>query len=193
MASLAAVVIIAAVFIYVFVLKPMMDHRGVHIMDKIHLLKEETVPLRIKIVSHADGEMVLVGKFYDLDGRAVGRFETPFNNNGPISLHFVDVDIDNHHIIFPESMSLSDGASEIDLHQYYSTDGVPHIYDSELMDPLLIDEISRIFSMLREGRDDQVENLYGKVCNLNTFINHPCERVNYEVQTTSSGKVFFID
>lgn len=160
------------------------------ITSRIHLLKEETVPLRFKLFSQQNSSMVLAGKFFDLDGNSVGRFETPYSNNGPISVHFTDVDVKGCHIIFPNSISFGDANYEIDICQYYEENGFPNVYKSMILDSVLRVEIGNIFTLLSNGKENKVEKQYGTVTFLSSDIEHPREGVNYEFHITTEGKIF---
>lgn len=163
------------------------------ISTRIHLLKEETVPLRFKLYTNTGKELMLAGKLFDLDGNMVGRFETPFiNSNGPISVHLTDVDISGRHITFPNSISFGDSAGEIDLMQYYSNNGFPDVYNSSIIDSVLKMEIGRIFGLISDGKDQKVESRYGKVNYLSSDIEHPREGVNYEFHVSSNGKIYYL-
>ncbi len=163
------------------------------ISSRIHLLKEETIPIRFKLYTKQGSGLMLAGKLFDLDGNAVGRFETPFiNNNGPISIHVTDVDINGRHISFPNLITYGEGASEIDLTQYYYSNGFPQVYNSSIIDSVLKVEIGRIFDLIISGKNNKVENQYGSITYLSSDIEHPREGVNYEFHVSSNGKIYYL-
>ncbi len=160
------------------------------ISAKLHLIKDETVCLRFKVIYDSDNDMLLAGKFFDLDGKVVGRFEKPYNSDGPIGVHFADVDIKGHHVVFPQTLIVGD--KEIVLPEYYSKNGFPMVYNSTLLDSTLRAGIGCIFGMLQDGNESGIAKSYGNVNMITNQTDLPSEGSSYEWHVTSGGKVYFL-
>ncbi|MBR4265717.1 MAG: hypothetical protein IKQ46_06645 [Bacteroidales bacterium] len=190
-ASVALVVLIVGIICYFLILKPYLIENEVHIAEKIHLLKEETIPIRYKIVSRPDGE-IIAAKFFDLDGKVVGRFETAYND-GDILLEFTNIDINLHHIFLPAKMKfIKNGeVNSIELTDYYIRDNYPQIYNSTMIDPILKKEIGKISTLLRESKEETVAKKYGGITVSRVSLTHPCEGVMYELKITTNGDISY--
>ncbi len=160
------------------------------ISGKLHLIKDETVCLRFKVIYGQSSDMLLAGKFFDLDGNVVGRFEKPYSNDGPIGVQFADVDLKGRHVIFPQTLIIGD--KEITLPEYYASNGFPQVYNSILLDSTLRAGIGCMFGMLMEGNENGVSDCYGNVSTITNQTDLPSEGSSYEWHVTSGGKVYFL-
>lgn len=179
---------------YVFFLKPYIAENEVHIKERIHLLKEETVQMRVKIASRPGGKIIIAAKFFDLDRNCVGRFETAFDD-GSIVVEVNDVEICDHHIVFPLKMNFvkpGEMPKSIDLVNFYSMKDYPEIYNSKMQDPILQKEIGRIFNLLQQSQEEKVEAKYGSVSRRKVSLAHPNEGDTYELKIATSGNCSFL-
>jgi len=160
------------------------------ISAKLHLIKDETICLRFKVIYDSDNDMILAGKFFDLDGKVVGRFEKPYSNDGPIGVNFADVDIKGHHVVFPQALIIGD--KEITLPEFYTSNGFPQVYNSTLLDSTLRAGIGCIFGMLQAGNESGITGSYGTVNMITNQTDLPTEGNSYEWHITSEGKVYFL-
>ena len=72
-------------------------------IEKFDLLKEQIVPMRLKVIGRSDGSSQIAVKFFDVDGKAVGRGELPYLG-GSFTQRFMDVNINGRDVFFPLEM-----------------------------------------------------------------------------------------
>ena len=182
----SALIVITMITMY-FVLSPILKDE-VHIGEKIHLLKEESVPIKFKVVTLSDGKNVITGKLFDLDNNPVGRFELPYRD-GSVTLTFTDINIKGRHVIFPDEMQQYIGNDTIKtlLAAYYDHQGTPAVYSSQVVDPILYSELSKLYTILLNGDTAYINKTYGTITKRTTTVTIPQERVSYIIKTTSSG------
>ena len=155
--------------------------------EKFNLLKDEIVPMRLKVVARSDGSAQIAVKFFDVDGKAVGRCELPYAG-GSITQKVLDVNIKGRHVYLPSEMAQSSASPDTlrqQLQQYYVKDGFPMIYFSQVADAGLLDEIRRLYSRLHDGDIDP----YGTVRQIEVTLGEPMERVNYSLSVKADGGV----
>ena len=165
------------------------------IKGRIHLLKEESVVMRFKIIIPESSEneecrYVLAAKLFDLDGDVVGRFETEFDGSD-IKFTFTDINISDKHLIFPESM-IFDSQNKIktlNLKSYYAYQGCPEIYRSQIIDRDLLRGICNVFALLAEKGKGKVEKKYGRVTKIEKILKNPGERTLYQLTIKSDGNI----
>ena len=155
-------------------------------VEKFNLLKDETVPMRLKVVVRSDGSAQVAVKFFDVDGKAVGRCELPYSGGG-ITLRILDVDVNGRHLYFPEEMvqCASPDTLTQQLRQYYVKDRFPMIYSSQVADAGLQDEILRLYSRILEGDS----GAFFTATPIESTLTDPMERVNYSFSVKADGGV----
>lgn len=169
------------------------DSKQAHIGDKIYLLKDNAVPMRLKVVTRSDGSAQVAVKFFDLDGKAVGRFEQSYTG-GSIHVSLLDVNIDGHHVYLPGAMTqyAKPDTLHMSLPQHYVKDGFPMIYNSQIADPKLHDEIGLLYELVSSGEREKIETNSNRTVQLiEITLNEPMERVNYAVTTKTTGGAYF--
>jgi len=165
----------------------------VRIGEKIHLLKETIVPMRLKVIARSDGSAQVAVKFFDIDGKAVGRCEQQYAGGG-ITLHFLDVEIGDRHIYFPHEMTqpAKTDTLRLPLQQFYAKDGFPMVYDTHTGDAMLRDEIGLLYQRTLTMKREKLEALYGCTVRIvEATLGEPMERVNYSVAVKAGGGVGF--
>lgn len=157
--------------------------------EKFHLLKDEIIPMRLKVVARSDGSAQIAVKFFDVDGKAVGRCELPYSG-GSITQKILDVNINGHHVYLPSEMvqaTASPDTLKQQLQQYYVKDGFPMIYFSQVADSGLLYEIRRLYACILDGDIEA----YGTARLIEVTLGEPTERVNYSLSVTTDGRVRF--
>lgn len=165
----------------------------VRIGEKIHLLKETTVQMRLKVIARSDGSAQVAVKFFDVDGKAVGRCEQQYAGGG-ITLRFMNVEIDGRHIYFPYEMTQPSETDtlRLQLQQYYVSNGFPMVYDTHTGDALLRDEIGVLYQNTLTLKRTKLEALYGCTAHIvEATLGEPMERVNYSVIAKADGGIEF--
>ena len=164
----------------------------VHIGKTIHLLKETIVPMRLKVIARSDGSAQVAVKFFDVDGKAVGRCEQQYTG-GAITLRLLDVAIGDRHIFFPHEMTQPSKTDtlRLRLQKFYVKDGFPMVYDSQVIAPALKDEIQHLYEHILAGDTVRLHKLYGTIRQIDITLSEPMERVNYSLTVKASGEVRF--
>ena len=165
----------------------------VRIGEKIHLLKETIVPMRLKVIARSDGSAQVAVKFFDVDGKAVGRCEQQYAGGG-ITLRFMNVEMDGRHIYFPYEMTQPSETDtlRLQLQQYYVSNGFPMVYDTHTGDALLRDEIGVLYQNTLTLKRTKLEALYGCTAHIvEATLGEPMERVNYSVIAKADGGIEF--
>jgi hypothetical protein len=164
----------------------------VRIGEKIHLLKETTVQMRLKVIARSDGSAQVAVKFFDVDGKAVGRCEQQYTG-GAITLRLLDVAIGDRHIFFPHEMTQPSKTDtlRLRLQKFYVKDGFPMVYDSQVIAPALKDEIQHLYGHILAGDTARLHKLYGTIRQIDITLSEPMERVNYSLTVKASGEVRF--
>jgi hypothetical protein len=164
----------------------------VRIGEKIHLLKETIVPMRLKVIARSDGSAQVAVKFFDVDGKAVGRCEQQYTG-GAITLRLLDVAIGDRHIFFPHEMTQPSKTDtlRLRLQKFYVKDGFPMVYDSQVIAPALKDEIQHLYGHILAGDTARLHKLYGTIRQIDITLSEPMERVNYSLTVKASGEVRF--
>lgn len=164
----------------------------VRIGEKIHLLKETTVQMRLKVIARSDGSAQVAVKFFDVDGKAVGRCEQQYTG-GAITLRLLDVAIGDRHIFFPHEMTQPSKTDtlRLRLQKFYVKNGFPMVYDSQVIAPALKDEIQHLYGHILAGDTARLHKLYGTIRQIDITLSEPMERVNYSLTVKASGEVRF--
>ena len=164
----------------------------VHIGKTIHLLKETIVPMRLKVIARSDGSAQVAVKFFDVDGKAVGRCEQQYTG-GAITLRLLDVAIGDRHIFFPHEMTQPSKTDtlRLRLQKFYVKNGFPMVYDSQVIAPALKDEIQHLYGHILAGDTARLHKLYGTIRQIDITLSEPMERVNYSLTVKASGEVRF--
>ena len=181
---------------YWFWFRPFQEKKSVKITEKIHLLKETIVPLRFKIVSYDGNVTRLAVKLFDLDNKITGRFESNISNGSDIGFAFSDIEIEKKHIIFPVEMRFTDSTGNlktVDLKEHYFTkEGYPGTYNSELIDSVLKTEIGKLSALYLVNDMQKIEKRYHSVfTTIKQTLKQPSERTPYEMVIKSNGEIFF--
>ncbi len=185
-AMAAAVIAILSWWLFIYI-----PNHEVHIEEKIHLLKMNARPMRLKIVTRSNGTAKVAVKFFDLDNNNVGRCEQEYSGRD-ITLRITDVDICGRHIYFPcEMVQCGDGDTiRLPLKPYYTKDGFPMTYNSPNADPQLNHEIGLLYDRIQSGKLTDVAKMYhGTIKQTEITLTDPAELVNYTLTTSANGRM----
>ena len=174
----AALVIAAALLWWLFAT----SGNEVRIGEKIHLLKETTVQMRLKVIARSDGSAQVAVKFFDVDGKAVGRCEQQYTG-GAITLRLLDVAIGDRHIFFPHEMTQPSKTDtlRLRLQKFYVKDGFPMVYDSQVIAPALKDEIQHLYGHILAGDTARLHKLYGTIRQIDITVSGVVQTVLFIV------------
>jgi len=153
--------------------------------DKIHFLKEETVPLRFKIIEKDSLHIKILIKFYEQDAKEAFISDTISLVGQELSFDFYIVpvkDLKNNrevkvafpYKIFTNKMSAKDG---ILLFKYYDEHGFPQVFNNEKADTVYMNRMIELFTKIKVGKTEDIEGIYGSMVQdiqkLNEFsVNH---------------------
>ncbi|MCF6366789.1 MAG: hypothetical protein L3J35_11365 [Bacteroidales bacterium] len=153
--------------------------------DKIHFLKEETVPLRFKILEKDSANIKFLIKFYEQDAEEAFIADTITLPGQELSFDFYVVpvkDIKNDrevkvafpYKIFTNTMPAKNGKL---LFNYYDEHGFPQVFNNAKADTAYINRMTELFAKIKAGNTEEIEGIYGSMVQdikkLNEFaVNH---------------------
>jgi len=154
--------------------------------DKIHFLKEETVPIRFKILEKDSANVKFVLKFYEQDSTAEAFIQDTISLPGQeLSFDFYVVPVkdtkNNREVkvafpykIFTNSMPAKDGKL---LFNYYDEHGFPQVFNNAEADTSYMNRMTDLFTKIKTGDTEEIKGIYGSMVQdiqkLNEFaVNH---------------------
>ena len=153
--------------------------------DKIHFLKEETVPLRFKILEKDSLNIKILLKFYEQDEQEAFIVDTLSLEGQELSFDFYIVpikDVKNNrdvklgfpYKIFTNKMAAKNG---IKLFNYYDEHGFPQVFNNAKADTVYMNRMTELFEKIKKGDTEKIKGIYGNMVqdikNLNEFeVNH---------------------
>lgn len=154
--------------------------------DKIHFLKEETVPLRFKILEKDSASIKFLIKFYEQDAADEAFIQDTITLKGQeLSFDFYVVpvkDVKNDrevkvafpYKIFTNKMPAKEG---ILLFKYYDEHGFPQVFNNAAADTSYMNRMTELFTKIKAGDTEDIEGIYGSMVQdiqkLNEFaVNH---------------------
>jgi len=153
--------------------------------DKIHFLKEETVPVRFKILEKDSSTIKFLLKFYEQDAEEAFIADTITLPGQELSFDFYVVPVkdkkNNREVkvafpykIFTNSMPAKDGKL---LFDYYDEHGFPQVFNNTEADTSYMNRMSELFAKIKAGNTEEIEGIYGSMVQdiqkLNEFaVNH---------------------
>ncbi len=153
--------------------------------DKIHFLKEETVPVRFKILEKDSANIKFLIKFYEQDAEEAFISDTITLPGQELSFDFYVVpvkDIKNDrevkvafpYKIFTNKMPAKDGIS---LFKYYDEHGFPQVFNNAEADTVYMNRMTDLFTKIKAGDTEEIEGIFGSMVQdiqkLNEFaVNH---------------------
>lgn len=166
------VISIIGILIYFLFLKTQSQLEKIEkLNDEITFLKTEYQPIRFKVTGRQNGETTVLIKFYDLEGKEVGKHK--FTLKGTIiSFDFMVVQFDNGYITFPYKIFSDEiqAASGIELYEFYEKNGFPQTMFKKDANKNFSDGIKALFDKIKSGDIDDLENIFGSMVQNNSSV-----------------------
>lgn len=162
--------------------------------EKISLLKEETVPIRFKILEKDSNNIKVAIKFYDLDGNSVQRFEEVLKGN-ELSFDFYVVPVSDKFIAFPYKIFTNKIAPKNgkELFKYYDNEGFPQVFYTQGMDVGLKKGLSDLFLKVKNKEIDSIDGIYGSMVQDVKELSSFKTRIIYKIVTHTKGGIEIIE
>ncbi len=127
-------------------------------------LKEETVPVRFKVLDNENNEIKVAIKFYDMDGKVIKKMEETLTGN-ELCFDFFVFPLKDKYLAFPNKIYTNEIAPKdgISLMNEYNMDGFPSIYYSQDMDQDSQDILQSLFQKAKKGKLDTIKGKFGSM------------------------------
>ncbi|MEN8120773.1 MAG: hypothetical protein ABFS35_10520 [Bacteroidota bacterium] len=162
--------------------------------ENIALLKEESIPLRFKILEKANDSISLVVKFYNADNKEINKIEQTLHGE-ELSFDFYVVPVKDRYVAFPskiftDKMAANDGMI---LYEYYNKEGYPAIFNSSEINPELYEGLKDVYLKVKSGQLDSLNEHFGNmVHDIKEFKSFLPENV-YSIVTHTKGGIEIIE
>ncbi len=166
--------------------------------DKIHFLKEETVPLRFKIIEKNEDKITFLLKFYEQDENKEAFISDTITLKGQeLSFDFYVVpvkDVKNNrqikiafpYKIFTNKIPAKNGKL---LFNYYNEHGFPQVFNNANADTSFINIMTELFAKIKSGKTEEIENIYGSMVQDIYKLNEFSEGHIYQIIIHSKGGI----
>ncbi len=146
---------------------PSQEKKIKQLEEEITFLKQETVPIKYKLLDNSNDTVKVSVKFFDLDGNTVNKHTFVLPGN-VVSFDFAVVkfkDVHDRYIAFPEKIftnkiAPSDGET---LFKYYEKDGYPQIFYSKDMSKKFRNGIEELYKMVKSGQYGNEIEVFGSM------------------------------
>lgn len=166
--------------------------------DKIHFLKEETVPLRFKILKKNKENIKFLIKFYEQDSEKEAFISDTLTLKGQeLSFDFYvvplkdtknnkEVKIAFPYKIFTNKIPAKNGKL---LFNYYDEHGFPQVFNTNDADTSYINLMTDLFAKIKKGKTEEIEGIYGSMVQDIYKINEFREGNVYQVIIHTKGGI----
>lgn len=164
--------------------------------DKIHFLKEETVPIRFKVLEKDTAKITFLIKFYDQDSEDAFNIDTITMAGQELSFDFYVVPVEDStgrevKIAFPvkiftNKIAAKDGRV---LFQYYDDEGFPQVFANASADSAYVNRMSELFSKIKNGDTESIEGIFGSMVQDIQQLNEFAEGKIYEIIIHTKGGI----
>ena len=158
---------------------------------KIEILKDETTPLRFKILSKEDGKISFAVKFFDSEEKPkdINRLVQTIEGE-ELSFDFIVIQVNGKHLFFPNKVYSDKIAPEngIDLKSFYNKDGFPQIFYFKAIDQEFREILTQIFEDIKSDNLQEDDNYFGNmVHDIANFNEYKPDRIYKIVCHTKGG------
>ena len=164
--------------------------------DKIHFLKEETVPVRFKILEKDSENIKFLIKFYEQDNDEAFNSDTITLPGQELSFDFYVIPVKDTagrvvkiafpYKIFTNTMPAKDG---ILLFNYYDDEGFPQVFNSAEADTAYVNRMSELFTKIKDGNTEEIEGIYGSMVQDIQKLNEFMENHVYQIIIHTKGGI----
>jgi len=162
--------------------------------SKIDLLKEETIPLRFKILKKENGYINFALKLYDSDDNEIIRKEFQLKGT-QLSFDFVVLPVNDKYLAFPYKIFTDEIAPENGelLYDLYDKNGFPQIYNTANIDKDVYASLTSIFELLKTNNTDELDGIFGSMVQDVKKYNEFTEYQIYKVVIHTKGGIEIIE
>jgi hypothetical protein len=168
--------------------------------EKIHFLKEETVPVKFRIIEKDTANITFVIKFYDQDNADAFNSDTLTLPGQELSFDFYvvpvkdtsgrEVKIAFPYKIFTNSMPAKDGKL---LFNYYDDQGFPQVFNNAKADTAYINRMSELFEKVKNGKTEEIEGIFGSMVQDIQKLNEFEENKTYKIVIHTKGGIEILE
>ncbi len=132
--------------------------------ENISLLKEETTPIRFKILGKTNDSIHLLVKFYNSDKKEINSFKKTLNGQ-ELSIDFYMVPVKDRFVAFPSKIFTDRIPADagISLYEYYNQEGFPGIFYTKDIDKDLYQGLKDIYQKVKSGQVDSISDHFGNM------------------------------
>lgn len=165
--------------------------------DKIHFLKDETVPLRFKVLEKDSSNIKILLKFYEQDAKEAFISDTLSFTGQELSFDFFIVPIkdakNNKEVklvfpykIFTNKIPAKNGTL---LFKYYDEHGFPQVFNNAQADTSYINRMTELFTKIKEDKKEDIEGIYGSMVQDIKKLNEFEQNHVYQIIIHSKGGI----
>jgi len=164
--------------------------------EKIHFLKDETVPIRFKVLEKDTSSIKFVMKFYEQDSEEAFNQDTVTLEGQELSFDFYVVpvkDTSGREVkiafpvkIFTNKIAAKDGKL---LFNYYDDHGFPQVFGSTAADTSYVNRMSELFFKIKAGDTEDIEGIFGSMVQDIQHLNEFAVGHKYEIIIHTKGGI----
>lgn len=188
-----SIFLLIAVTLVVLYFTKFQENRIEKLQAKIDFLKEETTPLRFKILSKEDSMITFALKFYDADNNEIQRYEQKLEGT-QLSFDFVELPMNDKYIAFPYKIFTDKIAPEdgLLLYDLYDVDGFPQIFNSSEIDSDVKEGLTYVFELLKANKTEELDGVFGSMVQDVKKYNEFIENQIYKIVIHTKGGIEII-
>ncbi len=162
--------------------------------DNISLLKEETTPIRFKILEKTKDSISLLVKFYNSDKKEINSFKKTLNGQ-ELSIDFYMVPVKDRFVAFPSKIFTDRIPADagISLYEYYNNEGYPEIFYTKGIDKDLYKGLKDIYQKVKTGQVDTISDHFGNMVHDIQKIKSFLPENVYSIVTHTKGGIEIIE
>jgi hypothetical protein len=191
------IVVLAIVTGVLYLLSKQQQKKINKLKNEISFLENENnVPIRYKILGKKDGKLIVSVKFYDLDGKEIGKPKRYELRGNTVSFDFYVVKFDSTYLAFPKKI-FTDMIKPIDgikLYSAYEENGYPMIYSSssKKLNRNFKSGIKDLYQKLKSGDLKDIKNVFGNMVQLHPSAadsNNTIDKNVYKIIVHTKGGI----
>ena len=192
---LAVILVVSGTVYFLFLGTKSQEQKIKDLENEISFLKEETIPVRYKIISQQNDEIEVSVKFYDLDGQKITKQRYKMQGT-VVSFDFYVVKMGDKYIAFPYKIFTDKIEPEngIFLYENYENEGFPMIFYSKNSSKLFSEGIEALYNKIKEEDIEDIDNIFGNmVQNAPQTMQNGIEGTIYKIVVHTKGGIELIE
>jgi len=177
-----------------FVINKLQKQKIELLESKIGDLKEESIPIRFKILDYDDNYINVAIKLYDADNNEIIRKELHLEGD-QLAFDFLVLPINDKFIAFPYKIYTNKIAPDLaeTIFSYYDINGFPQIFYYKNINYQLTESLTDIFDKIKTGDTDKLENIFGSMVQDVKKENMFKERQIYKIVIRTKGGIEILE